>query len=491
MLRDGEVCAVAPEDVKVGETLCIEQGKTFPLDCIVTQGEGVVDNSPLFGAGEPQRVAPESTVLAGAVNLSGTIWAEATAEAEDSTAAKLMETLEDDLDKKGETERFLTKFSRIYTPIVLGLAILAMICLPLIFRVPVGESIHRGLVFLVIACPCALVISVPLAYFAGIGGAAKQGILFKSSTAMDKISKTKAVVFDKTGTLTTGQFRVTAVKSDKMDADMLLKIAAHAEAYSSHPIAKAIISAYGGVIYIELIESFREFAGRGITVTVNGIPITLGSQEFLESQGVSLSADGGVERAVYMAIQGIYAGRIILSDTIKADSAEAIRSLTEAGGERIAMVTGDSRQSSGDLAKAMGIGEYYAECLPGDKVARVQDMKSKMGGGSLIFVGDGKPTPEAADVGVDMGGLRHQTERADVIIMDDRPTKVATAIYAARSTRRIVFENIAVIFAFKLAVLILGALGISAMWFAVLADSGIAVAASLNSIRAFYIRRPK
>lgn len=494
---DGEEARTVPVDeVAVGATIVIGPDEVVPLDCVVMDGSSVMDTSLLTGDGAPQSVREGDHLLSGYYNTGTAIKAEVTATASESTSARILQMVQAESTKRGKTEKFITKFARIYTPIVLALAVILAVVIPLVTELSLTESIQRALVFLVIACPCALVISVPLAYFAGIGGASRLGVLFKNSAAMDAIAKTKAVVFDKDGTLTTGGMRVTSVKSDRMEADMLLKIAAHAEAYAASPTSKAIMSAYDGNVYLELIDKFVEYPD-GVTVTVNGILIALGTQSFLELRGIDLGEDAGVQNAVYLSIADQYAGRLVLSDAIREDSADAVRELEFAGGEHVAMLTGDSKEASDALAKAVGIDEYYADCLPMDKIAKVKDIKSRVGTkGTLIFVGDSIsdiPAIDAADVGIAMGGLGSEAaiEAADVVIIDDKPTKVATAIYAARSTRRIVFQNVIFILFIKVLVLVLGAFGISPLWFAVFADVGVALAAVLNSMRAFYIRIPK
>lgn len=496
-LLDGETERTVPvEEVAVGATIVIRPDEIVPLDCVVMDGSSVMDTSLLTGDGASQSVKEGDHLLSGYFNTGSTIRAEVTAPASESTSAKILEMVQAESTKRGKTEKFITKFARIYTPIVLALAVILAVVIPLATELTFIDSIQRALVFLVIACPCALVISVPLAYFAGIGGASKLGILFKNSAAMDAIAKTKAVVFDKDGTLTTGGLRVASVKSDRMDAEMLLKIAAHAEAYSATPAAKAIVAAYDGNIYLELIDKFVEYPD-GVTVTVNNIQISLGTQEFMELRGIDLGEEAGIQNAVYMSIADQYAGRLLLSDAIREDSADAVRELEFAGGEHVAMLTGDSKEASDALAKAVGIDEYYADCLPMDKIAKVKDIKSRVGTkGTLIFVGDSIsdiPAIDAADVGIAMGGLGSEAaiEAADVVIIDDKPTKVATAIYAAKSTRSIVFQNVIFILFIKVLVLVLGAFGISPLWFAVFADVGVALAAVLNSMRAFYIRIPK
>jgi len=493
VLRGGQEQTIPAEELRVGDVMVLRPGEKVAADAIVLEGDSVIDSSALTGESIPKSVSPDDEPLSGSVNVSAVLKAEVTTPVNESTAARILKLVRSESSKKGRTERFISRFARYYTPAVVGIAVLLAIILPLAAHFTVREAIHRALIFLVISCPCALVISVPLAYFAGVGGASKLGILFKNTQAMDLAAKTKAVVFDKTGTLSTGRFRVTSVKSEKMDDQMFLRIAAHAEAYSNHPLAKSVKAAYDGEIYIELIEDFQEVPGKGIRVSVDGVPILLGSESFMASRSIPVEAHPGAEMALYMAIGGQYAGRLLLSDTVKDEAGKAVTDLLEAGCGQVMMLTGDSQEVSEQFARAVGIQEFHAQCLPEDKVAHVKALKSRIGNGSLLFVGDGlndAPVLTAADVGVAMGGLGSDAavEAADVVLMDDNPSKVAVAIRAARNTRKIVWENILFAIAVKLIIMALGVVGISTLWFAVIADVGVALAAVLNSIRAFYIK---
>lgn len=496
VLADGEERNIPAEEVEVGMFIVIRPGERVPLDCNVIEGNSVLDMSALTGESMPRPVGPGETLLSGSVNLSAPIKAQVTSIASESTAARILKMVQAESAKKGRTEKFITRFARIYTPVVIAIAVVLALVMWIVFKHPIIESVNRALVFLVISCPCALVISVPLTYFAGIGGASKLGILFKSSAAVDAVAKTRVVVFDKTGTLTTGSFKVSSVKPEKMDSDMMLKIAAHAEAYSNHPIAKSIVSAYGGPISYDLIDSHTEHSGKGIIAYIENIKIVLGSLEFLREQGTEVPDSKPDDMVVHMSIGDIYAGWIALSDTIKEDSAAAIRDLADAGVEHVSMLTGDSAEIASKLAKAVGIKEYFAECLPEDKVERVHELKKRTGDkGALIFVGDGindAPVLTAADVGIAMGGLGSDAavEAAEVVIMDDGPTKVAAAIHASKNILRIVYQNVVFALGAKLIIMALGVVGISTLWFAVFADVGIALATVLNSIRAFHIKRP-
>jgi len=497
VLEEGEERSVPAEDLEVGATIIIRPGERVPMDCSVIEGSSVLDMSALTGESVPRPVEPGDSLLSGSVNLSAPLKALVTAPASESTAARILKLVQAESAKKGRTEKFITRFARVYTPVVIAIAVVLAAVMWLVLKRPIVESVNRALVFLVISCPCALVISVPLTYFAGIGGASKLGILFKSSAAVDAVAKTRVVVFDKTGTLTTGSFKVSSVKPEKMDSEMMLKIAAHAEAYSNHPIAKSIVSAYGGPISYDLIDGHTEYSGKGIIASIEKIKIVIGSREFLREQGTEVPEEKTEDLAVYMSIGDIYAGRITLSDAVKEDSASAIRDLADAGVEHVSMLTGDNAEISSKLAKAVGIKEYYAECLPEDKVDRVRELKKRMGDkGTLVFVGDGindAPVLTAADVGIAMGGLGSDAavEAAEVVIMDDSPRKVSVAINASRNTLRIVYQNVILALAIKLIIMALGVAGISTLWFAVVADVGVALGTILNSIRAFFVRHPK
>lgn len=397
--------------------------------------------------------------------------------------------------EKGQTEEFITKFCRVYTPVVLGIAAAVAVVLPLFFHQTFLEGIYKALVIMVIACPCAIVISVPLSYFAGIGGATRRGILFKNTGAMDAVSRTLSVVFDKSGVLDSGALKVSSIKCEKMDASVFLRIAAHACAYSTSPRAESIKAAYPGVIYIELIEAFEETAGQGITVVVNGVSIVLGSAEFVRAHNIDPGEDLSGEDAVYLGIDGRYTGRIQFSSAAKPDAQGTITVLRWDSNKELALLTEDSPAATEIFARQIGIGRYYAGCGLSDKVAVVRDMETRCRKGTLLFVGDperDKACLEAADIGVALRGADSDAaiQAADVVIMDDSPSKVITAIEAARHTRSIVWQNIGFALAFKLIILILDVFGACPLWLAVFADVGVALLAVLNSLRAFRIREP-
>ena len=397
--------------------------------------------------------------------------------------------------EKGQTEEFITKFCRVYTPVVLGIAVVVAVVLPLFFRQTILEGIYKALVIMVIACPCAIVISVPLSYFAGIGGATRRGILFKNTGAMDAVSRTLSVVFDKSGVLDSGALKVTSIKSEKMDASVFLRIAAHACAYSTSQHAESIKAAYHGVIYIELIEAFEETPEQGITVSVNGVSIVLGIADFLLAHDIDPAEDKSDEDTVYMGIDGRYMGRIQFASAAKPDAQGTITVLRWDSNKELALLTEDSPAATEKFARQIGIGKYYSGCGLSDKVAVVRDMETRCRRGTLLFVGDperDKACLDAADIGVALRGADSDAaiRAADVVIMDDAPSKVITAIEAARHTRSIVWQNIGFALAFKLIILILDIFGTCPLWLAVFADVGVALLAVLNSLRAFRIREP-
>lgn len=415
-------------------------------------------------------------------------------EARSPETGDILRDVRSDRGEKGRTEEFITHFARIYTPVVLLIALAIAVISPLVLHTTVSEGVYRALVLMVIACPCAIVISVPLTSFAGIGGATRQGILFKSSSAMDAAARTSAVVFDKTGALQDERLRVIAVKSERMDDDVLLRIAAHAGAYSESPHAEAIKAAYQGVIYIELIQSFTEEPGQGFSVTVDGVEVLLGTAEFMLTHSVDPGADLMREDCVYLSIDGRYAGRILFGSVAKPDVSGAVTVLSWERDRQIAMITEDSSAAAEKFARSVGIGQYYADCDSDGKVAVVRDIRSRqLKKGSLLFVGCAETDEDcmrAADVGVSLNGSSSDAaiRAADVVVMDGSPSRVVTAIEAAKHTRSIIWQNIAFALVFKLVILLLDMLGACPLWLAVFADVGVALLAVLNSLRAFLVR---
>jgi len=483
--RDGNLVTVHPEEVAVGETILIRPGEKVPMDGVVLEGSSSLDTVALTGESVPRIIGPEDEILSGCVNLSGVLRVKTTKAFGESTAAKILDLVENAAESKSRSESFITKFARIYTPIVVALAVLVAVIPGLV----TGEWvtwIYRGLLFLVVSCPCALVISVPLTFFGGLGGASRKGILIKGSNLMDTLSRIKTVVFDKTGTLTEGVFEVTAVHPEVIDQKELLHLAAHVERHSVHPIAMALRNAYPGEADSCKVEAVAEQAGHGVTAMVNGKRVAVGNSKLMEAEGAAWHPCHHTGTIIHVAIDGVYAGHIVISDRIKADSAEAIRALKAAGISNTVMLTGDQKDVAASVAGTLKLDSFYAQLLPADKVSRVEELLRE---GPLAFVGDGindAPVLTRADVGIAMGALGSDAaiEAADVVLMDDKPSKVAQAITISRRTIRIAKENIWFAIGIKVLVLVLAALGLASMWMAVFADVGVTVLAVLNAMRA-------
>ena len=483
--RDGNLVTVHPEEVAVGETILIRPGEKVPMDGVVLEGSSSLDTVALTGESVPRSIGPEDEILSGCVNLSGALRVKTTKAFGESTAAKILDLVENAAESKSRSESFITKFARIYTPIVVALAVLVAVIPGLV----TGEWvtwIYRGLLFLVVSCPCALVISVPLTFFGGLGGASRKGILIKGSNLMDTLSRIKTVVFDKTGTLTEGVFEVTAVHPEVIDQKELLHLAAHVERHSVHPIAMALRNAYPGEADNCKVEAVTELAGHGVTAMVNGKRVAVGNSKLMEAEGAAWHSCHHTGTIIHVAIDGVYAGHIVISDRIKEDSAEAIRALKAAGISNTVMLTGDQKDVAASVAGALKLDSFYAQLLPADKVSRVEELLRE---GPLAFVGDGindAPVLTRADVGIAMGALGSDAaiEAADVVLMDDKPSKVAQAITISRRTIRIAKENIWFAIGIKVLVLVLAALGLASMWMAVFADVGVTVLAVLNAMRA-------
>lgn len=494
VVRAGKEYLVNVQNVAIGETVLLHPGERITFDSVVVSGESTLDMSSLTGESLPVNVAAGDELLSGAVNLSGVLYARVKVLAGESTAARILQMVQSESGKKGHTERFITRFAKIYTPIVLGLAVLCALLLPLFTDIAFGESIRRALVFLVISCPCALVISVPLSYFAGIGGAARHGIIFKNSLVVDIAATAHNVLFDKTGTLTSGSLRVTSVTGERMDPNTLLKVAAHAEVYSRHPLAKAIVSAWDGRISADLIGSFTETAGKGVRVEVDGVPILVGTAAWLRDEGIFIrESEIATDIAVYIGIAGAYAGRIVFGDDVKDSARKAVNKL-HAYGCVVSMISGDSEAAVRKVAEKLDIEDSYAGCLPEQKVALIQNMRSDAEeGASVLFVGEGlndAPAMLAADLGIAMGALGSDAtiEAAEAVILDDEPLKVPGMIRIARGVRSIVGQNIIFVLVIKLVMMLLAALGLAQMWMALFADVGTAILTILNAIRALRIR---
>ena len=489
---------VDPDEVKVGETIVVKPGERVPLDAVVLSGSSSVDTSALTGESLPRDVDEGDSLLSGCINISGLVTARVTKEYGESTVSKILDLVENATNKKSKSENFITKFAGYYTPVVVIIAVLLAVIPPLfvpgqLFR----EWIYRGLIFLVISCPCALVISIPLSFFGGIGGASRRGILVKGGNYLEALSETEIVVFDKTGTLTKGSFRVQKVEPRGLSAEALLETAALAESYSNHPISLSLRKAYGKEIDAARIADVEELSGHGVTATVDGAKIAAGNAKLMRRLNIVFEQPDVAGTVVHVAKDGAYIGYIVIADEVKEDASRAICELKEAGIRRTVMLTGDSKRIGEQVASELGIDEVYAELLPADKVAKVEELfAGKSPRGKLAFVGDGindAPVLARADIGIAMGGLGSDAaiEAADIVIMTDEPSKIATAIRISKKTLRIVKENIFFALLVKAVVLLLGALGIASMWAAIFADVGVAILAILNSIRMLNVKSIK
>ncbi|MBR2719414.1 MAG: cadmium-translocating P-type ATPase [Clostridia bacterium] len=484
-LAKGQFSRVSPEEVAVGEMILVRPGEKIPLDGVVEEGVSSLNTAALTGESLPRDVQAGDSVLSGSVNLSGELTVRVTAAYGESTVAKILRLVESSGQRKARAEQFITRFARVYTPLVcLAAALLAVV--PSLLDGQWLVWIHRALTFLVISCPCALVISVPLTFFSGIGGASRKGILIKGANYMETLARLDTVVFDKTGTLTRGVFTVTKVVPAVGTEQELLALAAHAESGSNHPIARSVEAAWGGEIDRERIDSVEEIAGQGMAVTVDGRRVHAGNHRLMEAAGLNAPHVEETGTVVHVAADGVYQGYLVIEDEMKPTSAQAVKELKEAGVRRLVMLTGDRKAAAEGIAAALGLTETHAELLPGDKVTHLESL---LGSGKVAFVGDGindAPVLRRADVGIAMGGVGSDAaiEAADVVLMDDDPAKLPRAIRHSRKTMSIVRQNIAFALGVKLAVMLLGALGIADMWMAVFADVGVAMLAVLNAMRA-------
>ena len=483
--RDGVLQTVAPDSVAVGETILVRPGEKVPMDGVVLEGESSLDTVALTGESVPHGVAAGEEVLSGCVNLSGVLRIRTTKAFGESTASRILELVEHAAENKSKSEHFITRFARIYTPIVVGLAVLLAVVPPL-FAGEWATWIYRALMFLVVSCPCALVISVPLTFFGGIGGASRQGILVKGSAFLDTLSRVQTVVFDKTGTLTEGVFAVTAVHPETLGEQELLHLAAHVERHSTHPIAQALLHAYPDEQDGCSVSDIREYAGKGLTAVVEGRTVAVGNDKLMEELGAAWHPCHHTGTIVHVAVEGVYAGHIVISDRVKEDAAQAVVDLHAAGIRQVVMLTGDQQAVASAVAEKLQLDAFHAGLLPADKVQRVEELLPQ---GTLAFVGDGindAPVLARADLGIAMGALGSDAaiEAADVVLMDDKPSKVARAVRIARRTLRIARENLWFAIGVKLFVLALAACGVATLWMAVFADVGVTVLAVLNAMRA-------
>ena len=511
--RNGSLLTVAPETVAPGEIVVIQPGEKVPMDGIVLEGRSNLDTVALTGESVPRSIGPDEEVLSGCVNLSGVLRVRATKAFGESTASKILDLVENAAERKSKSESFITKFAKVYTPIVVGLAVLLAV-VPSLLTGEWATWIYRALMFLVVSCPCALVISVPLTFFGGIGGASRKGILVKGANFLDTLSRVKTVVFDKTGTLTEGVFEVTAVHPELIDEKELLHLAAHVERHSTHPIAAALRNAYPNEHDDCVITDVVETAGHGVIASVNGKRVAVGNEKLMAREGALSHPCELQGTIVHVSIDGVYAGHIVISDRVKADAAEAVAALHHAGVRRTVMLTGDEPAIAAAVATAVGVDTYHAGLLPADKVAHVEallgdsrhsrlDRESPTSachsrldrespGGAVAFVGDGindAPVLARADLGIAMGALGSDAaiEAADVVLMDDKPSKVAEAVRIARRTLRIARENMLFAIGIKVLVLLLAAFGLATLWMAVFADVGVTVLAVLNAMRALKV----
>ena len=486
VLKGGEVVASEPEDVQIGDLILVRPGERIPLDGTVTEGSSMVDTSSITGESVPRKISVGDAALSGCISVSGVLTIQVTSAYADSTASRIISMIEDAYEAKSKSENFVTKFARYYTPAVVLSAILLAIIPPLVLGAPFDVWIYRALTFLVISCPCALVISIPLAFFGGIGGASRMGILVKGGNYLEALAGVDTVVFDKTGTLTEGTFDVEKILPNGIEEDELLKIAAHAEFHSNHPIAVSIREAYGKEIDGSIVGTVEERAGKGIAAVVGRRDVLVGNESLMSEAGIDIERFGGFGTAVYVSVGGVYKGCFVISDRVKRDSAFAVKMLKSEGIKEIAMLTGDISHVGEHIAGLAGIDTVYTDLLPGDKIGIVERLLSE--GRSVAFVGDGindAPSLARSDVGIAMGAMGSDAaiEAADIVIMDDMPSKVPIAIRIAKKTRSISIENIVFALAVKALFLILGALGHITLVEAVFADVGVAVIAILNSIR--------
>ncbi|MCH5300615.1 MAG: cadmium-translocating P-type ATPase [Ruminococcus sp.] len=488
--ENGELKQVDPDEVKIGDTIIVKAGERIPLDGIVSEGTSMVNTSALTGESVPRKVTVNDDVISGCVNEEGVLKVQVTKEFGESTVAKILELVENSASKKAKAENFITKFAKYYTPCVVIGAVLLAIIPPLLFSGLWSEWINRALIFLVISCPCALVISVPMSFFGGIGGASKCGILVKGGNYLEALAKTEIVVFDKTGTLTKGVFNVTAVHPENCTESQLVEYAAMAENYSNHPIAKSIKEAYVKNIDQSRIKDTQEVSGKGVNAVIDGQNVSVGNDKLMESLGVNWHPCHKIGTTVHIAVNNVYAGHIVISDEVKKDSQQAIKNLKKEGVKKTVMLTGDSNAVGKAVGESLGLDEIHTELMPADKVNCVEKLiNEKSEKGTLAFVGDGindAPVLSRADIGIAMGAMGSDAaiEAADIVLMDDKPSKIPVAIRIAKGTLKIVKQNIAFALGVKAVVLVLGALGIANMWLAVFADVGVAVIAIINAMRA-------
>lgn len=499
--RNGSLEKVDPEEVEIGTIIVVQPGEKVPIDGIVVEGNSSLNTSGLTGESLPREINLGEEVISGCINMTGVLKIQTTKEFGESTVSKILELVENSSSRKSKSEDFISKFAKYYTPAVCYSAVALAVLPPLVRMFGLSLSpdwsvwIYRALTFLVISCPCALVISIPLSFFAGIGGASKDGILVKGSNYLETLSKTKYVVFDKTGTLTQGVFEVNGIHHNEMENEALLEYAALAESASSHPISKSLQRAYGKELDRSRVSDIKEISGNGVIAKVDGHVVAAGNKKLMKHLNISYIDCHSVGTIIHIAIDGNYAGHIVISDVMKPHSKDAITALKQAGVEKIVMLTGDSEKVANQVAGELGIDMVYSELLPGDKVSKVEELlEEKTKRSKLAFVGDGindAPVLSRADIGIAMGAMGSDAaiEAADVVLMDDDPMKIAKAIKISRKCIRIVYQNIVFALGIKLICLVLGAIGIANMWLAIFADVGVMIIAILNAIRALFVKR--
>lgn len=498
--KDGQLVKVDPDEVQIGDIIVVQPGEKVPIDGVVIEGESSLNTSALTGESLPRSVSVDNEITSGCINLSGLLKIRTTKLFGDSTVSQILELVENASSRKSRSEAFITRFARVYTPIVFFSALALAVIPPLVRLLGMGldaqwdDWIYRSLVFLVISCPCALVISIPLSFFAGIGGASNQGILVKGSNFLENLSETKVLVFDKTGTLTEGVFEVVAIHHNKLEEKKLLELAALAESASSHPISKSLQKAYGLPLNRDRVKDIHEISGQGVVAKIDDMEVAAGNEKLMKSLNVEAIACHSIGTIVHIAINGEYHGHIVISDRIKAHAKETIRAVKKAGIQKTVMLSGDSRKVAEHVAKELGIDEVRSELMPADKVRIVEELlEQNKSRGKLAFVGDGindAPVLSRADIGIAMGAMGSDAaiEAADVVLMDDDPLKIAKGIKISRKCLAIVKENIWFAIGIKVACLILGAFGIANMWMAIFADVGVMILAILNAIRALFVK---
>ena len=498
--QDGRLVQVDPDQVEVGTVITVQPGEKVPIDGIIIEGTSALNTSALTGESLPRDAAAGDEIISGCVNMTGVLKIRTTKEFGESTVSTILDLVENASSRKSRSEAFITKFARVYTPAVVFGAIALAVLPPLVRMLGLGLPadwemwIYRALTFLVISCPCALVISIPLSFFAGIGGASKEGILVKGSNFLEALSRTKYVVFDKTGTLTRGVFEVNAVHHNEMEEKKLLEYAALAESASSHPISRSLQKAYGKEIDRSRVSEIQEISGKGVTALVDGIPVAAGNGKLMEKLGIPYKECHHAGTIIHMAVNGKYAGHIVISDVVKPNSAQAVKLLKKSGVEKTVMLTGDRKKAAEQAAETLGIDAVYSDLLPAGKVEKVEELlREKPERANLAFVGDGindAPVLSRADIGIAMGAMGSDAaiEAADVVLMDDDPLKISKAIRISRKCLRIVYQNIWFAIGVKLICLALGALGIANMWLAIFADVGVMILAVLNAVRALFVK---